>query len=144
MNFKNPSDLEISKLLKDVRFFAIVGASPKTNRPSYIVMSFLLSKGYCVVPINPTLSQTEILGQKVYSCLKQVPSPVDVVDYFRSSDAVLQDVQAALHDKDRLHLKCLWLQLGVVNEEAAAAAKEAGLQVIMDRCPKIEYMRLLE
>lgn len=144
MTFKNPTDLEIKKLLQDVRVFAIVGASPKIDRPSYSVMSFLLSKGYRVVPINPTLSQSEILGQKVYSCLGEVSPPVDVADYFRSSSAVLQDVQVALQAKERLRLKCLWMQKGVINEEAAEIAQEAGLQVIMDRCPKIEYLRLLE
>lgn len=144
MPFKNPTDLEIKKLLQEVRIFAIVGASPKIDRPSYTVMSFLLSKGYRVVPINPAVSESEILGQKVYSSLRDVDPPVDVVDYFRSSQAVFEDVQQALQDKQRLLLKCIWMQVGVINEMAAEAAIKGGLQVIMDRCPKMEYMRLLE
>ena len=137
-----PSDAAISKLLKDVHVFAIVGASAKVERPSFKVMSFLLSKGYHVIPVNPMMTDGDILGQKVYRALSEVPAPVDVVDFFRSSEAVLEDVRAAIKEKDRLGIKCIWMQLGVFNETAAFEAAEAGAMVVMDRCPKIEWSRL--
>lgn len=137
------SDIEITNLLKCVRVFAVIGASPKPYRPSFDVMHFLLGKGYQVIPINPTVSCEEILRQKVYRTLAEVPAPVDVVDFFRSSEVVLEDVRMALKEKDRLHLKCVWMQLGVLNEAAASEARDAGLNVVMDRCPKKEWVRLL-
>jgi predicted CoA-binding protein len=111
-------------------------------RPSYFAMKYLLDKGFVVHPVNPGLAGKQILGQQVYASLKDVPAPVDMVDIFRSSDAALGIVEEALAEKDRLHLKTIWMQLGVINEEAAAKARDAGLTVIMDRCPKIEYGRL--
>lgn len=137
------SDAEIRKLLKEVRIFAVVGASPKMDRPSYGVMAYLLEKGYQVHPINPTVNCCDILGQKVYRTLTEVPAPVDVVDFFRSSDVVLEDVRVALKEKDRLHVKCIWMQPGVLNETAASEAINAGLTVVIDRCPKKELARLL-
>ncbi len=92
-------------------------------------------------PINPGLAGKEILGQKVYASLKDVPAPVDMVDIFRSADAAPGIVREALAEKDRLGIKTIWMQLGVISPEAEAVAREAGLTVMMDRCPKIEYGR---
>jgi predicted CoA-binding protein len=111
-------------------------------RPSYFAMKYLLDKGFVVHPVNPGLAGKKILGQTVYAALKDVPAPVDMVDIFRSSDAALGVVEEALAEIDRLGLKTIWMQLGVINEDAATKARDAGLTVIMDRCPKIEYGRL--
>src|SRR5262249_7745369 len=103
---------------------------------------YLLAKGYIIHPVNPGLAGKEILGQRVYASLKEVPAPVDMVDIFRASEAALGIVKEALEEKDRLGLKTIWMQLGVINEDAAQMAGEPGLTVIMDRCPKIESGRL--
>jgi uncharacterized protein len=142
MTFSNPNDAEISTLLRSARVFAVVGASAKPDRPVYGVMERLLAKGYTVVPVNPGQAGSEILGQKVYASLADVPAPADIVDIFRASDAALSIVEEAIAEKSRLGLKAVWMQLGVVNEEAARLAQEAGLMVVMDRCPKIEIGRL--
>jgi predicted CoA-binding protein len=105
-------------------------------------MKYLLSKGYRVTPINPQLAGKEILGQRVYAALAEVPPPVDIVDIFRSSQAALEITREAIALKDRLGIKVIWMQLGVRNAEAAAEAEAAGLSVVMNRCPKIEYGRL--
>jgi hypothetical protein len=105
-------------------------------------MKYLLGKGYKVIPVNPGLAGQEILGQKVYASLAEIPEPVDVIDIFRSSEAALEAAREAIVLKDRLGLKVLWLQLGLRNEEAAKEAEAAGLKVVMNRCPKIEYGRL--
>lgn len=136
------SDDEIAAVLSGSRVFAFVGASANTNRPSYFAMKYLLAKGYTVIPINPGQAGETILGQTVYARLADVPAPVDVVDIFRSSDAAPGIVRDALTEKDRLGLKVIWMQLGVRNDGAAAEAEAAGLKVIMNRCPKIEYGRL--
>lgn len=142
MSFANPTDVEVATLLKSARIFAIVGASPKPDRPVYGVMERLIAKGYTVVPINPGQAGGEILGQKVYATLADMPAPADIVDIFRAADAALAVVEDAIAQKDRLGLKAVWMQLGVVNEEAARRAQDAGLTVVMDRCPKIELGRL--
>lgn len=136
-----PDDL-IKSVLRSTKTIAMVGASGNEMRPSYFAMKYLLDKGFLVRPVNPGLAGKEILGQTVYGALKDVPAPIDMVDVFRGSDAALGVVEEALAEKDRLGLKTVWMQLGVINEEAAAKAREAGLTVIMDRCPKIEYGRL--
>lgn len=136
-----PDDL-IKSVLRSTKTIAMVGASGNEMRPSYFAMKYLLDKGFLVRPVNPGLAGKEILGRTVYSALKDVPAPIDMVDVFRGSDAALGVVEEALAEKDRLGLKTVWMQLGVINEEAAAKAREAGLTVIMDRCPKIEYGRL--
>jgi predicted CoA-binding protein len=105
-------------------------------------MKYLLDKGFLVRPINPGLAGKEILGQRVYGSLKDVPAPIDMVDIFRASEAAPGIVQETIAEKDRLGLKTIWMQLGVISEEAAQMAREAGLNVVMDRCPKIEYGRL--
>lgn len=132
------SDAFIRQLLTRYRRFAMVGASAKETRPSYFAMKYLLGKGYQVIPVNPGQSGHEILGQKVYATLRDIPQPVDVVDIFRSSDAALNVTRDAID----IGAKVVWMQLGVVNHEAARLAEEAGLLVVMDRCPKIEFGRL--
>jgi predicted CoA-binding protein len=136
------SDELIKSILRSTKTIAMVGASGNSVRPSYFAMKYLLDKGFIVHPINPGLEGKEILGQKVYASLKDVPAPIDMVDIFRNSDAALGIVEEALAEKDRLGLKIIWMQLGVINEDAAAKARDAGLTVIMDRCPKIEYGRM--
>ncbi len=142
MSHDSYSDDTIAEILGSVRTFAFVGASANTSRPSYFAMKYLMGKGYTIVPVNPGLAGKEILGQKVYASLAEVPGPVDVVDIFRSSDAALAIVREAIGLKDKLGLTTIWMQLGVKNDKAAAEAEAAGLRVIMNRCPKIEYGRL--
>jgi predicted CoA-binding protein len=136
------SDDLIKSVLRSTKVIAMVGASGNEMRPSYFAMMYLLAKGYAIHPVNPGLAGKEILGQRVYASLKDVPAPVDMVDIFRASDAAPGVVKEALAEKDRLGLKTIWMQLGIVNEQAAQMARDAGLTVIMDRCPKIEYGRL--
>ncbi len=135
------SDDLIKSILRTTKVIAMVGASGNDMRPSYFAMKYLSDKGFAIHPVNPGMAGKEILGRRVYGALKDVPAPVDMFDIFRGSDAALGVVEEALAEKDRLGLKTIWMQLGVVNEEAAAKAREAGLTVIMDRCPKIEYGR---
>jgi predicted CoA-binding protein len=136
------SDDYIADILSSARTFAFVGASANTSRPSYFAMKYLIGKGYTIIPVNPGLAGKEVLGQKVYASLSEVPGPVDVVDVFRGSDAALEIVREALRVKDKLGLTTIWMQLGMRNDEAAAEAEAAGLKVVMNRCPKIEYGRL--
>jgi predicted CoA-binding protein len=142
MNHDSYSDDYIAQVLRDARVFAFVGASANTSRPSYFAMKYLLSKGYTVIPVNPGLAGQELLGQKVYARLEDVPGPVDVVDIFRNAEAALGIVRDAIAFKDKLSLGVVWMQLGVRNDIAAAEAEAAGLRVVMNRCPKIEYGRL--
>jgi predicted CoA-binding protein len=142
MNHDSYSDPYIAGILGSARSIAMVGASASTNRPSYFAMKYLLGKGYRVVPVNPTLAGQELLGQRAYGSLDEVPAPVDIVDIFRNSAAALEVVREAIRLKDQLGIKVVWMQLGVRNDEAAAEAEAAGLQVVMNRCPKIEYGRL--
>ena len=136
------SDDYIKSILRSSKVIAMVGASGNEMRPSYFAMKYLLDKGFKVIPVNPGMAGKTILGQTVYGALKDVPAPVDIVDIFRSPDVAPAIVKEALAEKDRFGLKTIWMQLGVINEEAAALASEAGLNVVMDRCPKIEYGRL--
>lgn len=136
------SDDYIEGILARARVFAFVGASANTSRPSYFAMKYLLSKGYTVHPVNPGQAGKEILGRPVYATIADVPGPVDVIDVFRNSDDALGVVREAIANKGRLSLKVVWMQLGVRNDTAAAEAEAAGLQVVMNRCPKIEYGRL--
>ena len=133
-------DSAIRKILESVKSIAIVGASPKDVRPSFFVARYLLDKGYRVTPVNPGLGGQKILGQTVYGRLREIPEPIDMVDIFRSSDAVpgIVDEALALNPPP----KVIWMQLGIRNDAAAAAAEAAGLTVVMNRCPKIEYGRL--
>jgi uncharacterized protein len=140
VNHDSYPDSFIRDLLGSVKTIAIVGASHKDVRPSYFVARYLLDKGYCVFPINPGVAGQIVLGQTVYGHLRDVPEPLDMVDIFRTSDAAPAIVEEALALTPRPNV--IWMQLGVRNDEAAAAAEAAGLNVVMNRCPKIEYGRL--
>lgn len=134
------SDSDIRGILNTVKSIAMVGASEKTNRPSYFAFKYLLERGYRMIPVNPGLAGKDILGQRIYARLADVPEPIDMVDIFRSSRHALPIVQEALALNPRPRV--IWMQLGVRNDEAAALAEAAGLKVVMNRCPKIEYGRL--
>ena len=142
MTHERYTDQYISTILDGVRTIAMVGASAITNRPSYFAMKYLLGKGYEVTPVNPTLAGKTILDRRVYAGLADVPGPIDMVDIFRNSAAARDVVREAIALKKRLGIKVIWMQLGVRNDNAAAEAEAAGLQVVMNRCPKIEYGRL--
>jgi len=142
MDHTTYSDDYIADILRACRSIAMVGASAGTSRPSYFAMKYLLGKGYRVMPVNPGLAGEKIQGQPVYATLADVPPPADMVDIFRASDAALDIVREAIALKDRLGIKVIWMQLGVRNAQAAAEAEAAGLKVVMNRCPKIEYGRL--
>ena len=136
------SDALIARLLRSVKTIAMVGASPNPVRPSFFAMKYLLDKGFHIIPVNPGQAGKEILGETVYAQISDLPAPVDMIDIFRNSEAAGPITDEALANKDRLGLKIIWMQLGVINEEAAKRAEAAGLTVIMNRCPKIEYGRL--
>lgn len=137
MDHDRYEDGYIAGILKDTRTIAMVGASPNWNRPSFFVMKYLQGKGFRVIPVNPRAAGQEILGEKVYPDLKSVPVPVDMVDVFRASDAVPGIVEEAI----AIGAKTVWMQLGVRHDAAAARAEEAGIRVVMNRCPKIEFGR---
>jgi len=127
----------IRKVLQDSKTIAVVGLSPKQNRPSHQVASYLMNAGYTIIPVNP--GQDTILGQTCYPNLRAIPVSVDMVDIFRRPEAVLPIVEDAV----AIGAQCIWMQEGIVNTEAAAKAEAAGLTVIMDRCAKIDHMNLL-
>jgi uncharacterized protein len=133
-------DALLREILRKVKTIAVVGASEKPERPSYGVFAFLLSRGYRVFGVNPGLAGKTILGAPFVGSLNDLPGPVDMVDIFRNSDAVAAVVDEALALAP-LPL-VIWMQLGVRNDAAAARAKARGVEVIMNRCPKIEYARL--
>ncbi len=126
--------LEIAGIVKKYRRVALVGASPKENRPSNQVMAYLLNAGFEVFPVNP--GQSEILGRRCYPDLKSVPQPVEIVDIFRRAELVGPVVDEAI----AVGARVVWMQEGIVNEEAAARAVAAGLKVVMDRCLKVDHM----
>jgi predicted CoA-binding protein len=135
-----PDEL-IKSVLRSTKTIAMVGASANDMRPSYFAMMYLLAKGYMIHPVNPAMAGKTILGQTVYASLKDLPPPVDMVEIFRASDAAPEIVRDVLAEKERLGIKVVWMQLGVVSEAAAELARAAGLTVVMDRCPKIEHGR---
>jgi predicted CoA-binding protein len=140
MNHDGYPDSYIRGILNTVKTIAMVGISPKDNRPSYFAFKYLLERGYDMIPVNPGQAGGEILGRKVHARLADVPVPVDMIDVFRAPQYAPQIVAEALALKPRPQV--IWMQLGVRNDEAAAAAEAAGLKVVMNRCPKIEYGRL--
>jgi predicted CoA-binding protein len=132
------SDTYLRMILRQVKTIAMVGASPNWNRPSYFAMKYLQERGYRVIPVNPAAVGTEILGEKVYGDLKELPIKPDMVDIFRNSEAAGPITDKAI----AIGAKVVWMQLGVRNDEAARRAEAAGLKVVMNRCPKIEHARL--
>ena len=129
---------DIAELLRNTRTIAMIGASDRPDRPSYGVMRFLQQHGYLVIPVNPQIAGTLLHGEQVVAQLSEIQEPIDIVDIFRRSLAAGEAVDEAIV----VGAKAVWLQLGVVNEAAAERAETAGLKVVMDRCPKIEIMRL--
>ena len=140
MNHDSYDNAYISGILQSVKTIAVVGASANDVRPSFFVMKYMLDKGYQVIPVNPGQAGKPILGQMTYARLSDIPVAIDMVDIFRASDAVPGIVDEALA-LDPLP-KVIWMQLTVRHDEAAARAEAAGLKVVMNRCPKIEYARL--
>ena len=131
------SDELMKRVLGSVRVVAIVGVSASEAKPSHFVMKYMQGKGYRCIPVNPGLAGQVLLGEKVYPDLKSIPVSVDMVDIFRNSEAA----GAVTDEAIAIGAKVVWMQLGVINEAAAKRAEDAGLIVIMDRCPKMEYSR---
>jgi predicted CoA-binding protein len=140
MNHDRYDDAYIGGILNSVKTIAMVGASANDVRPSFFVMKYLLNKGFEVFPVNPSQAGNEVLGRKVYARLADIPVALDMVDIFRASDAVPGMVDEVLQLQPLP--KVIWMQLTVRNDEAAARAEAAGIKVVMNRCPKIEYGRL--
>jgi predicted CoA-binding protein len=136
------TDDHLRAILGRVRTIAMVGASPNWVRPSNFVMKYLLGKGYRVIPVNPAAAGQNILGQRAYAHLNDVPGPIDMVDIFRASDAAGTIVDEAISLAPEKAISVVWMQLGVRDNAAAERAEAAGLIAVMDRCPKIEYGRL--
>jgi predicted CoA-binding protein len=131
-------DVYLRRILRDTRTIAMVGASANWNRPSYFAMKYLQSRGYKIYPVNPGAVGQKILGQEVYGSLDDLPEKPDMVDIFRNSEAA-----GPITDEAIKHgAKVVWMQIGVINPEAAKRAEDAGLKVVMNRCPKIEHSRL--
>lgn len=141
MNHDNYGDFYLAEILRDTRVIALVGASPNPERPSNRVMAFLLRKGYRVIPVNPGQAGKEIHGQQVFARLADISEPIDMVDVFRAANALPALVDEVLALKPLP--KVIWGQLSVREDAAAARAEAAGIKVVMDRCPAIEYPRLI-
>ena len=131
-------DEDIARLLANARTIAVVGASDRPDRPSYRVMKFLQDWGYRVFPVNPQITGEHVLGEFVWRELAQIGVPIDIVDIFRRPEAAAEAVDQAIF----VGAKAVWMQIGVINEDAAVKAEAAGLEVVMDRCPHIEIPRL--
>jgi len=131
-------DEDIAELLRETRTIALVGASDNPGRASYGVMKFLQDQGYRVIPVNPRITGEHVHGEFVWRELAQIGEPIDLVDIFRNSD----DAAVAVDEAIAIGAKAVWMQLGVINQAAAAKAEAAGLKVVMDHCPKIEFARL--
>ena len=141
MNHDSYPDQYIADILNETKVIALVGASPNAERPSHRVMAFLLRKGYRVIPVNPGQAGKEILGQPVVARLADIAEPIDMIDVFRAADALPSVVEEALSLSPLP--KVIWGQLSVRHDGAAAVAEAAGVKVVMDRCPAIEYPRLI-
>ena len=131
-------DEDIRELLTNARTIAMVGASDRPGRPSNRVMKFLQDQGYRVIPVNPQITGEHVHGEYVWRDLAQIGEPIDIVDIFRRPDAAGEAVDAAI----AIGARAVWMQIGVIDEEAASRAEAAGLKVVMDRCPAIEIPRL--
>lgn len=131
-------DATLRRILRSARTIALVGASANPTRPSHLVMRYLQAKGCRVIPVNPGLAGQILLGERVHAGLRDIPGPVDMVDVFRNPDAV----PAIVEDAIAIGARVVWMQIGVRSDAAAARAEAAGLEVVMDRCPKIEFGRL--
>ncbi|MEQ9325966.1 MAG: CoA-binding protein [Rhodospirillales bacterium] len=142
MDHSDYSDDYLRRILREAGTVAMVGASPNWNRPSYFVMKYLQAKGFRVIPVNPRNAGEEILGETVYPSLAEAPGPYQMVDVFRSSDAAGPVTDEAISLAADKGIRSVWMQLTVFNGEAAARAEAAGFDVVMNRCPKIEYGRL--
>lgn len=136
-------DIALIRMLRETRTIALIGASAKPGRDSHQVMRYMQASGFRVIPINPTMSGSELLGETVHASLADVPDTVDMVDVFRRRDAVPGIVDEVIAAKDDKNIRFLWLQIGVTHPQAEATARAAGLDVVADRCLKIEYGRLL-
>ena len=136
------SDDAIGRILRDVETIAMVGASPNRNRPSHFTMKYMQEKGYRTIPVNPRAAGQEILGETVHASLAEVPGAIDMVQIFRNSKAAGRIADDAIAVAAEKGIKVIWMQLEVRDDAAAARAEAAGLEVIMDRCPKIEFGRL--
>jgi len=140
MNHDSYPDAYIRGILNTVKTVAMVGFSPNTSRPSYFVFKYFLERGLRMIPVNPGQAGKEALGQTIHASLADIPEPVDMVDIFRASEHVMPVVKEALALNPKPQV--IWMQLGIRNDEAAALAQAAGVKVVMNRCPKIEYGRL--
>ncbi len=136
------SDRYLRDVLGGVRRIAMVGASTLWRRPSYYAMAYLQKRGYRVIPVNPTREGAVLRGETVHARLSDVPGPIDMVDVFRPSEEALAIAEDAVANRAEKEIKVLWMQISVRDDRAAALAEAAGLVVVMDRCPKIEYARL--
>jgi len=137
LSFQNPADPEIQGLLEKARTIAVVGLSPRPERPSHRIARRLQDWGYRIIPVRPGLDS--VLGERAYPSLREVPMPVDLVDVFRAASLV----DAVVDDCIERHLPALWIQLGIINEPAAERARAAGIFTVMDRCISVEYRKLL-
>ena len=140
------SDDFLRQVLNETKSLALVGVSAKVVRPSYFVGNYMATRGYRVIPVNPGIAGQSLFGAVVRESLSAIPpedGEVHMVDIFRRSDAVLPIVEEALETLMDRGLRTIWMQIGVINEEAAALAESHGLRVVMDRCPKMEYQRLV-
>ncbi|WP_169544890.1 CoA-binding protein [Sneathiella aquimaris] len=138
MDHDDYSEEYIEGILQDVKTIAVVGASDNPVRPSYFVMRYMQRKGYRIIPVNPGKAGSTLLGETIYASLADIPEPVDMVDCFRTADAIPGIVEEAI----AINANVLWMQLGITHQDAAQTAEEAGMRVVMNRCPKIEFGRL--
>jgi hypothetical protein len=137
VNFENPGDAALRELLQSVRTIAVVGLSPQPARPSFRVAQAMQRYGFRIVPVRPLVD--EVLGEKAYASLADIPFPVDLVDVFRAAEHVPAIVEQSL----ALHLPAIWIQEGIVHEAAAQQAQAGGMTVVMDRCLLKDYVRLM-
>jgi uncharacterized protein len=136
--FHNPSDERRRQLLEEAKTIAVVGLSNKPERTSYMVAAAMQNAGYRIIPVNPTIAGETVLGERVVASLSEIDEPVDIVNVFRRSE----DVPPVAEEAVKLKPKALWLQQGIVSEEAAALAKQHGIEVIMDLCIKVDHALL--